>query len=60
MHDFLSMGGYAAYIWPAWLIGVFILGGITFASIQRYQKYSAKLSELNASLTLTENGADNG
>jgi len=25
MHDFLNMGGYAAYVWPAYGLALFIL-----------------------------------
>ena len=28
MNDFFDMGGYAAFIWPAYLVTVLILGGI--------------------------------
>ncbi|MDP7391747.1 MAG: heme exporter protein CcmD [Alphaproteobacteria bacterium] len=33
MNDFLDMGGYAAFIWPAYLIAAVILGGILAQSI---------------------------
>ncbi len=33
MSDFLDMGGYAAFIWPAYLIAAVILGGILAQSI---------------------------
>jgi len=28
MNDFFDMGGHAAFIWPAYLVAVIILGGI--------------------------------
>ena len=28
MNDFFSMGGHAAFIWPAYLITIIILGGL--------------------------------
>ena len=28
MNDFFDMGGHAAFIWPAYLVTVLILGGI--------------------------------
>ena len=33
MNDFLEMGGYAAFIWPAYLIAAVILGGILAQTI---------------------------
>ncbi|MEC7397248.1 MAG: heme exporter protein CcmD [Pseudomonadota bacterium] len=33
MNDFLDMGGYAAFIWPAYLIAAVILGGILAQTI---------------------------
>ncbi|MEC7648290.1 MAG: heme exporter protein CcmD [Pseudomonadota bacterium] len=33
MNDFLNMGGYAAFIWPAYLIAAVILGGILAQTI---------------------------
>ena len=33
MSDFLDMGGYAAFIWPAYLIAAVILGGILAQTI---------------------------
>ena len=60
MRDFIFMGGYAAYIWPAWIIGVLILGGITLASVQRYRRSSARLDEMTSSRISTENRAENG
>jgi heme exporter protein D len=28
MNDFLNMGGHAAFIWPAYLVTIIILGGL--------------------------------
>ena len=33
MSDFIDMGGYAAFIWPAYLIAAVILGGILAQTI---------------------------
>ena len=33
MNDFLDMGGYAAFIWPAYLIAAVVLGGILAQTI---------------------------
>jgi heme exporter protein D len=30
----LAMGGYAAYVWPAYGVAVLVLGGLSLASIR--------------------------
>lgn len=34
MAQFLAMGGYGAYIWPAWGIAALVLGGLLFTSLR--------------------------
>ena len=60
MHDFFLMGGYAAYIWPSWLVGVIILGGITLASIRRYKHANARLGQLTDARMAGEGKAEHG
>ncbi|XDZ66317.1 heme exporter protein CcmD [Alphaproteobacteria bacterium LSUCC0684] len=60
MEEFLSMGGYAAYIWPAWSVGVLILGGITLASIHRHRQSSARLAGLTATGETDEGTKEHG
>lgn len=41
MAEFLSMGGYAAFIWPAYAIAVGAIGGIvvlTFVQLRRVRR----------------------
>ena len=33
MNDFFDMGGYGAFIWPAYLVTFIILGGILLQSV---------------------------
>ena len=33
MNDFFDMGGYGAFIWPAYLVTFIILGGIVLQSV---------------------------
>ena len=33
MNDFFDMGGYGAFIWPAYLVTFIILGGILVQSV---------------------------
>jgi heme exporter protein D len=37
MSQFLAMGGYAGYVWPAWVAAVLVTGGFTFAAIRRHR-----------------------
>ena len=48
MAEFLNMGGYAAFIWPAWGVGVMILVMITAHSFTRQNRAQTKLSMLEA------------
>ena len=46
MNDFLDMGGYAAFIWPAYLTAAVILGGIlaqTIITMRRRERLADKL-----------------
>ncbi|MBI1237774.1 MAG: heme exporter protein CcmD [Alphaproteobacteria bacterium] len=36
MDDFLAMGGYGAYVWPAYGIAVGAVGGLIALSLRRY------------------------
>jgi heme exporter protein D len=36
MH-FLAMGGYAAYVWPAYGLTFLVLGGFTILGVRRYR-----------------------
>ena len=33
LSHFLAMGGYAAYVWPAYGVAALILGGLTLVSV---------------------------
>jgi heme exporter protein D len=37
MRSYLAMGGYAAFVWPAYAIALAVLGGITVQSWRRYR-----------------------
>ena len=43
MNEFLAMGGYAAYVWPAYGAAIVILGGLTLATIRRYRRAASAL-----------------
>jgi|APDOM4702015191_1054821.scaffolds.fasta_scaffold2985097_1 heme exporter protein D len=45
MHDFLMMGGYAAYVWPAYGLAAAILIGNVIAPWQRERRLRARIRE---------------
>jgi len=47
MSDFqhwAQMGGYAAYVWPAYAVAILVLGGI---AVQSWRRYRASLRDLD-------------
>ena len=42
----LQMGGYAAFVWPAYGIAAIVLGGITLHSWRRYRASVETLARL--------------
>jgi heme exporter protein D len=41
---YLAMGGYAAFVWPAYAIALVVLGGIT---LQTWRRHRASLRTLD-------------
>jgi heme exporter protein D len=48
MAQFLAMGGFAAFVWPAYGVAVAVLGGLVAASIRRYRAASRALAAAEA------------
>lgn len=46
MRDFFAMGGYAAYVWPAYLISAATLGGLTIFVWRRARRARERLRAL--------------
>jgi heme exporter protein D len=46
MNDFLSMGGYGAYVWPAYVISAVTLAALTMFIVVRARRARRRLSEL--------------
>ncbi|HYD32000.1 MAG TPA: heme exporter protein CcmD [Azospirillaceae bacterium] len=49
MAEFFAMGGYAAYIWPAWGVGALVLAGLLVASLRSLKSREATLKALEES-----------
>ena len=43
---YLAMGGYAAFVWPAYAVALGVLGGLAWHSWRRYRASTAALEEL--------------
>jgi heme exporter protein D len=46
---FLAMGGYAAYVWPAYLIAALVMIGQVVVTLNTLRKREAALAELERS-----------
>lgn len=49
MADFFAMGGYAAYVWPAYALAALVMVGILVASIRELRSREATLKALEGS-----------
>lgn len=47
--EFLDMGGYAAYVWPAYGAAAAVLGGLLAESVLRLRRVERRLAALEAS-----------
>ncbi|MDF2867826.1 MAG: hypothetical protein K0S11_1296 [Gammaproteobacteria bacterium] len=45
LHNFLTMGGYAAYVWPAYAVTLLILMGNTIGALRNNRKILKKLKQ---------------
>lgn len=46
MSEFFHMGGYGAFVWPAYLLSVIVLCIMTVATSRAYQKHKRLLRQL--------------
>jgi heme exporter protein D len=53
--DYLAMGGYAAYVWPAFGVAAAVLGGLLAASLRTLRARRAALEAMRPS---ERSGAD--
>jgi heme exporter protein D len=47
---YLAMGGYAAFVWPAYGVALVVLGGLAWQSWRRYRASSHTLKQLQREL----------
>jgi heme exporter protein D len=48
VQEFLAMGGYAAYVWPAWGLTVLVLGGLLATSWRSLRARERELAALES------------
>jgi heme exporter protein D len=46
LDTYLAMGGYAAFVWPAYAVAFVVLGGLVLASWRRYRDSRRELEAL--------------
>jgi heme exporter protein D len=46
MSQFLAMGGYAAFVWPAYGVALLALGGLLVQSVRQYRARQRELDRL--------------
>ena len=46
--QFLDMGGYARFVWPAWGLAVIVLGGLLIDSVVTYRRRRRELDAAEA------------
>ena len=51
MKEFFDMGGYAAFVWPAYAIALIVLGGLAGQSWRRYRASLRALRRLEGGRT---------
>ena len=48
MATFFEMGGYAAFVWPSWIIGLVVLLAVSLISFNHDRRIKIQLSKLDA------------
>jgi heme exporter protein D len=46
MSSFLAMGGYAAFVWPAYAVSVFVLAAMTIGTLRAYRRARKQIDDL--------------
>ena len=55
--DFLSMGGYWAFVWSAYGVAAFILAGLLYLSLRNWRITKGEMIKLEAKLTQTKSSS---
>ena len=60
MTEFLDMGGYAAFVWPSWIIAVVVILGISIMSYSHDRNIKSETDRLEAALKASKKGKSDG
>lgn len=55
MSEFFAMGGYAAYVWPAYIIAAATIGGMAIRTVTQWRRARDRLRALEADAAPTQN-----
>ncbi|HEX9835517.1 MAG TPA: heme exporter protein CcmD [Alphaproteobacteria bacterium] len=58
--SFLAMGGYAAYVWPAYAIAAAVLAGLVVVSLRELGRRARELAAAEAALPARRRRGDRG
>lgn len=60
MAEFFEMGGYAAFVWPSWIVAVAVIIAITISSYGHDRKIKSETDRLEAALKASKKDQSNG
>jgi heme exporter protein D len=60
LESFFAMGGYGAYVWPAYAIAALVLGGLVIASRRELGRRARELAAAEAALPARRRRGDRG
>jgi heme exporter protein D len=55
MSEFFAMGGYAAYVWPAYVFAAAAIGGMAIQTIREWRRARERLRALEADAAPAQN-----
>ena len=55
--QYLAMGGYAAFVWPAYAVALLVLGGLAAQSLRAYRRNLRQLESLQRERPSRRRGA---
>lgn len=55
MNEFFAMGGYAAYVWPSYVIAALAIGGMAIQTIREWRRARDRLRALEADAKPAQN-----
>ena len=60
MTEFLDMGGYAAFVWPSWIIAVVVILGISIMSYRHDHNIKTETDRFDAMMMKSKKGKSDG